>query len=84
MNIKNYLKENFITVPEGKPLTEEEVEKYSAIIGNTGFPHEIDELVRFQEYYGINLPIVNKHLVIRVNVKTGEEEIYQSSTNTWE
>jgi hypothetical protein len=82
MNAKSYLKENFIN-PQGNPLTDKEATELAAIIGEVNSNREIDEMVMYQEYYGVNLPIFNKHLVIRVEVNSGKEEVYQSSTDTW-
>lgn len=55
--IDNYRKYN------GSELTQAEAEKYAAVILTVGNPRrasEVEEIVRFQEYYKVELPIINK------------------------
>jgi hypothetical protein len=66
MNPTEYLKSNFCAY-SGQPLSDEQAKQYAQqIVAKVGEPNskrEIDEIVMFQEWYKITLPIYNKHLI---------------------
>lgn len=62
-DIKEYLKQNYVSSAAGYVISEEEWNKYAEICSDAKRKREVDEIIMFQEYYKVNLPIVRKDLV---------------------
>lgn len=58
MNALQYLKDNYVSIIVGGNVVEEDWEKYAEICKDYNSEREVDEMVMFQGYYGINLPII--------------------------
>lgn len=58
MNALQYLKDNYVSIIVGGNVVEEDWEKYAEICKDCNSEREVDEMVMFQGYYGINLPII--------------------------
>lgn len=58
MNALRYLKDNYVSIIVGGNVVEEDWEKYAEICKDCKSAREVDEMVMFQSYYGINLPII--------------------------
>lgn len=57
LNVRQYLKENYVSF-EGRSISEEELNNYAEICSECKHKREVDEMVVFQQYYKVNLPIV--------------------------
>ena len=69
MNVLQYLKDNYISVVVGGSVVEEDWEKYAEICKDSKSAREVDEMVMFQSYYGINMPIIRSCDVDKNNVQ---------------
>ena len=58
MDVLQYLKDNYVSIIVGGDVVEEDWEKYAEICKDCNSEREVDEMVMFQGYYGINLPII--------------------------
>lgn len=58
MNVLQYLKDNYVSIIVSGDVVEEDWEKYAEICKDCKSAREADEMVMFQGYYGINLPII--------------------------
>lgn len=58
MNVLQYLKDNYVSIIVSGDVVEEDWEKYAEICKDCKSAREVDEMVMFQGYYGINLPII--------------------------
>ena len=58
MNALQYLKDNYVSIIGGRKAVEKDWEKYAEIYKDCNSKSEVNEMVMFQGYYGINLPII--------------------------
>ena len=58
MNVLQYLKDNYVSIIVGGDVVEEDWKKYAEICKDCKSAREVAEMVMFQGYYGINLPII--------------------------
>lgn len=71
MDFIKYLKENYISIVVDGNVTEEEWKKYAEICKdkNCISRRDVDELVTFQKYYGVKLPIIRNCYADKNNVE---------------
>lgn len=69
MNIKEYLKQNYISICVNDSVNDEDWDKYTCICKKCKTSREVDEMVMFQDYYKICLPIIRKDFANINNVE---------------
>ena len=58
MNVLQYLKDNYVSIIVGGNVVEEDWKRYADICKDCKSAREVDEMVMFQSYYKVNLPII--------------------------
>lgn len=60
MDIKEYLKQNYISIVVNGSVSEDAWGEYAEICKHCKTRREVDEMVMFQDYYKVNLPIIRR------------------------
>ena len=69
MNVLQYLKDNYVSIIVGGDVVEEDWKRYAEICKDCKSAREVDEMVMFQSYYKVNLPIIRNCDINKNNVQ---------------
>ena len=69
MNVLQYLKDNYVSIIVGGDVVEGDWKRYAEICKDCKSAREVDEMVMFQSYYKVNLPIIRNCDIDKNNVQ---------------